>query len=184
MAIKSGSHSIGPDSGKLTIHTYRAGMAAKAAHDLVLEATRWSGTADLDPDNPAACGVSVTVDPDSFEVVEAKGGVKPLSDNDRAGIRKNTSEKVLQTQKHPEITFRSTEVEGQPPNLSVVGDLTIAGQTRPVTMKATVQDGGKVAADVTFKQTDFGLKPYSAMMGAIKMRDDVDIKLDLNLPTT
>ncbi len=183
MAIKSGNHPIGPDNGKLTIHTYRAGMGAKAAHDLVMEATRWSGTADLDPANPAACGVSVTVDPDSFEILEAKGGIKPLSDKDRGDIRKNASEKVLQTQKHPEISFKSTAVEGQAPNLSIVGDLTISGQTRPVTMKATVQDGGKVAAEVNVKQTDFGLKPYSAMMGAIKMRDDVDIKVDLNLPT-
>ncbi len=183
MAIKGGTHSIGPDSGKLTIHTYRSGMGAKVGHDLVLEAARWSGTADLDPANPEACAVSVTVDANSFEVLEGKGGVKPLTDKDQADIRKNIVDKVLQTSKHPEITFRSTAVTGEPPDVSIAGDLAIAGQSRPVTLAANVQDSGKVSAGVNVKQTDFGLKPFSAMMGALKVRDDVDIKVDITLPT-
>lgn len=183
MAIKGGTHSIGPDNGKLTIHTKRSGMGAKVGHDLVIEATRWSGTTDLDPDDATACSVSVTVDTNSFEVVEGKGGVKPLSDKDRGDIKSNITDKVLNTKKHPEIAFKSTAVQGQPPKLSIAGDLTVTGQTRPVTMTANVGDDGHVTADVKIKQTDFGIKPFSAMMGALKVGDEVDIKVDLTLPT-
>ncbi|MBA2752490.1 MAG: YceI family protein [Actinobacteria bacterium] len=76
MTVKSGSHTIGPANGQLTISTYVGGMGAKMGHDLVLEAKRWSGTVNLDADNPAASSVQVTVDATSLEVVQASGGLK------------------------------------------------------------------------------------------------------------
>ncbi len=75
-------------------------MGAKLAHDLVLRATRWRGTLNVD-DNPAQCSATLTVDPSSIEIVEARGGVKGLSDKDRRDIDKNLNEKVLETSKYP-----------------------------------------------------------------------------------
>lgn len=184
MTLSSGNHSIGPDVGKLTIHTFRAGVGAKVGHDLILEATRWSGSLDIDADNPAASNVSVTVDTRSLAVVDGHGGVKPLSDKDRGDIVKNINDKSLQTAKYPEITFQSTSVMGSAPRLTVSGDLTIVGQTRPATLDVSVDDSGsgaKVTARTTVVQSEFGIKPYSAMLGALKVRDAVDLEVDLNL---
>ena len=132
-------------------------------------------------DNPAACSATLSVDPRSIEIVEAVGGVKGLSDKDRRDIAKNIDEKVLQTSKYPELKFQSTSVSGSEPNFKVAGEMTITGTTRPVNVDLTV-NGTQVTARTKISQKDFGIKPFSAMMGAIKLRDDVDFELTLDLP--
>jgi len=184
MTVKSGSHTIGPENGQLTVSTYVGGMGAKMGHDLVLEAKRWSGTVNLDADNPAASSVQVTVDASSLEVAKASGGLKPLTDKDKGDIAQN-QEKTLQTGKHPEITFQSTAVTGAPPNLSLQGNLTIAGSTKPVSLAVAVTDGAggtTVTGTTKLQHSNFGVKPYSKM-GALKVKDEVDLQIVLTLPS-
>ena len=184
MTIKSGSHSIGPENGKLTINTYVGGMGSKAGHDLVLEATKWSGTVNLDADNPSATTVEVKVDPRALEILQATGGVKALSDKDRGEIAAN-SDKTLNTGKHGEITFKSTGVSGRPPTLALKGDLTISGGTRPVTLDVSVQDGPsetRLTGKTSLTQTDFGIKPYSKL-GVLKVKDVVEVEVTVTLPS-
>lgn len=161
--------------------SYKDGMGAKLAHDLVLRATNWSGTLNVDG-SPSGCSAAVTVDPRSIEIVEARGGVKSLSDKDRRDIDKNINEKVLETNKYPELRFESTSCTGAEPNLTAAGNMTIKGTTRPVNVDLNV-DGTTVTAKTSISQKDFGIKPFSAMMGAIKLRDDVDFQLTVNLPS-
>jgi polyisoprenoid-binding protein YceI len=157
-------------------------MGAKLAHDLVLTATRWSGTLNCDGDNPAVSSASLSIDARSIEILEAVGGMKSLSDKDRRDIAKNIDEKVLETSKYPELTFESTSVSGSAPNFNAAGNMTIKGTTRPVNVALNV-NGNQVSGKTTISQRDFGIKPFSAMMGAIKLRDDVDFELTVDLPT-
>ena len=161
--------------------SYKDGMGAKLAHDLVLKASRWSGTLNVD-DDPAACSATLSVDARSIEIVEARGGMKSLSDKDRRDIDENINEKVLETGKHSELTFESTSVSGSEPNFTAAGNMTIKATTRPVNLDLNV-DGSTVTATTSISQKDFGIKPFSAMMGAIKLRDDVDFELTVDLPS-
>jgi len=184
MTVKSGTHPIGPENGRLTVNTYVGGMGAKMGHDLVLEATRWSGSVDLEADNPSASKIQVTVDARSLEVVQATGGLKPLSDKDKGDIAQN-QEKTLQSGKHPEITFQSTAITGTAPRLTVTGNLSIAGSSRPVTLDVDVEDSGnetRLTGKTTLVQTEFGVKPYSKM-GALKVKDPVDLQVTVTLPS-
>ncbi len=183
MTVKIGSHTIGPANGQLTISTYVGGMGAKMGHDLILEAKQWSGSVTVDADNPSGSSVQVTVDARSFEIVQATGGMKPLTDKDREEIAKNT-EKTLQLGKFPEITFQSTTVSGSAPAMTVQGDLTIAGTTKPVTLEVAVEEEAGEAvmtARTAVVQTEFGVKPYSKM-GALKVKDQVDLEIKFGLP--
>jgi len=157
-------------------------MGAKLAHDLILTPTQWSGTMNVDADNPAASSASLTIDARSIEIVEAVGGMKSLSDKDRRDIAKNIDEKVLETGKHPQLTFESTSVSGSEPNFTAAGNMTIRGTTRPVNVALNV-NGSQVTARTSISQKDFGIKPFSAMMGAIKLRDDVEFELTVDLPS-
>ena len=60
--------------------------------------------------------------------------------------------------------------------------MTITGTTRPVNVDLTV-NGSQVNARTSISQKDFGIKPFSAMMGAIKLRDDVEFELTVDLPS-
>ena len=175
MALAAGVHRLGPDNASLHVKTYREGLAAKVGHDLVIEVTRWEATVEL-----AESKVELSADARSLEVREGVRGVKPLTDKDRDEIRKNIDEKVLQGQP---IVFRSREVrvaDGGGP-LVVEGDLTIAGSTRPVAARLDVSTEGRVSGTIPLTQSEWGIKPYRGLMGALKVRDGLEIVLDARL---
>jgi polyisoprenoid-binding protein YceI len=185
MTVGKGTYRIGPDTGGLTLQTRRAGFGARIGHDLVLEATRWSGTVFVDPDQPECSRVEVTVEAASLEVRRAEGGLTPLTDRDRSDIHRTIREKVLRTATIPDIVFRSTAAEVAGRALALHGDLTIRGRTLPVTLAVSLDeqaDGTVATATTTIVQTAFGITPYSAMMGALKVRDGVDLRVDVKLP--
>src|SRR5215211_647331 len=84
----AGAYRLGPKSGWLLVNTTRTGLGAKAGHDLTIEVTRWHGHATADTAVPANSSVNIQVDVDSFQVRQGTGGVKPLTDADRAEISK------------------------------------------------------------------------------------------------
>jgi polyisoprenoid-binding protein YceI len=176
------TYDIGPSDASLTVHTTRAGLGARLAHDLILEAKTWSGSITFDDADPAASSVEVTVAASSLAVIDSSGGVKPLSDGDRQEIARNINEKILRSDRYPDITFRSSAISGQADTFTVTGDLTIAGTTRPVSLTATVGGSGRVTVRTTVVQTQFGIKPFSAMLGALKIDDRVEIHATLTLP--
>jgi polyisoprenoid-binding protein YceI len=164
---------LGPDSATLLVKTYREGVAAKAGHDLVIEVTRWEADVDL-----AAGAISLTADPRSLEVREGLRGVKPLSDRDRNEIRRNIDDKVLHGQP---IAFRSHAVSGDG-RLHVEGDLTLAGTTRSLAADLDVDAEGRVSGTVVLRQSEWGIKPYRGLMGALKVRDEVEIVIEARVP--
>ena len=175
MALASGIHRLGPDNASLQVKTYREGMAAKVGHDLVIDVTRWDATVDL-----TAWTVELNADPRSLEVREGVRGLKPLSDKDRSEIHRNIDDKVLRGQP---IAFRSTaarlsEADGR---LVVEGQLTMAGTTRPVTLQLDVGADGRVGGTIPLTQSDWGIKPYRGLMGALKVRDSLEIVLDARI---
>ena len=66
-------------------------------------------------------------------------------------------------------------------DIAVEGELTLAGTTRPVTAHLHLDAGGRLTGTIPLTQTQWGIKPYRGLMGALKVRDDVDILLDARL---
>jgi len=181
VAISGGTYELGPDTGRLLVKTARTGLGAKAGHDLTIEVTRWQGQAVVDPADPAGCSVTVVVEVDSFEVREGTGGVKPLTAGDRADIKKTLREKILRTEQHPTITFQSRSVSGSTESFAVGAELTIAGSTQPITVQGRLTDGGRAQGSATVVQTRWGIRPYTAFLGALKLRDEVQVEFDVAL---
>ena len=176
MGIQSGSHEIGPSNGSLKIKTKREGAAAKAGHDLVLDAKSWSGTVEVG-DNTS---IELSVDSSSIEIESGSGGAKPLTDKDKADIKKSMDDKVLGGS---DITFKSTEASLDGGSGSAKGDLSIAGSSDTVNVPLNVGDDGTVKASITLSQSDFGIKQFKALMGALKVGDQVEVEIDAKLPT-
>src|SRR6266498_4972832 len=109
MDLADGSYTLGSELGQLWVKTARTGLGAKAGHDLTIEVTRWHGNATVDTSNPGNSSATVSIDVDSFEVREGTGGVKPLTDGDRAQIKMTFREKILRTGQHPTISFQRSE---------------------------------------------------------------------------
>ncbi len=169
---------LGPQSGTLTVNTYREGVAQKIGHDLVIAVEQWDATVDIGPDG-AIQSVRLNADPSSLQISEAHNGAKALSDKDRKDIKTSMDEKVLRGQP---IAFASSAVEPRDGGVTVVGDLTMADTTRPATFEIDVRGDGHVAGTLPVTQSEWGIKPYKALMGALKVRDTVEIVLDVRLP--
>lgn len=171
---------LGPDAGRLAIRTTRQGVAAKVGHDLTLVAEGWRGSAVVDTDDPAGSSVTVEVDVDGLAVVEGTGGLKPLSSGDKRDIVRNIQRKILHSDKHPTITFTSTSVSGTPEAFTVEGQLTVAGQAAPVTLHGAVADG-RAAGTASVVQSRWGIEPFTALFGALKVADEVTVQFDVAL---
>jgi len=178
VAIPPGTYNLGPQNGKLLVKTGREGMGGKMGHDLVIEVGRWSATANVAED-PSASSLTASAEVGSMDVVSGEGGVKPLSDGDKADIKKNIVDKILGNTK---IDFKSTSISGGGSNATVQGDLTIAGKTAPAQFQLQDLGGGRIKATGTVVQTNFGVKPFKAFMGALKVKDAVDIEIEATVP--
>ena len=180
MSITSGSYSFGPESGRLLVHTTRTGLGAKAGHDLTIEVTRWQGEAVIDTADPARSSVRVTAEAASLEVRRGTGGVKPLTAADRGEIERIIRERILGTARHPAITFRSAAVAGTADEFRLEGPLTIAGVTRHATVRGSLTDG-RARGSAVITQSRWGIRPYSAFFGALRLSDDVEVTFDVGL---
>ena len=67
---------------------------------------------------------------------------------------------------------------------AIDGTLTLHGQSRPLRLQVTRTGDGQYRATATVTQSQFGIKPYSGMFGALKLRDAVDIEVTVTLPAT
>ncbi len=180
--ISSGTYEVGPSQGTLQLHTGREGVAKKVGHDLVIEAGRWSAKVNVDADDLTRSTATVTVDTRTLEVISGEGGAKALSDKDRKDIKENIDKKVLKTDKFPEITFKSGRVVSKGADAATVhGDLTIMGTSRPAAMDISLT-GAKAVGTMTIKQSDWGIKPFSALMGALKLADVLEVRVEATVP--
>jgi polyisoprenoid-binding protein YceI len=179
VSLQAGTYKLGPDDGTLSVRTRRTGAAAKAGHDLLIHVTAWEATLEV-ADDAADARVELNADAGSLRVREGTGGMQSLGDDDKANIQQTIDDDVLKGQA---ITFRSTEVTGADGRLSVQGELTLAGKTRPLEFDLVVGDDGTLSAVAVVKQTEWGMKPYSALFGALKVVDEVEVAVDATLPS-
>jgi polyisoprenoid-binding protein YceI len=176
VSIQAGTHTFGPDNGTLSVRTGRTGAAAKAGHNLLIQVTAWQATFEVGED-PAQTSIVLVVDPTSFRVREGTGGMQALGDDDKANIEATIDDEVL---KRMRIEFRSTAVQTAPggDRISVQGELTLVGETRPVSFDLAVGADGTLSGSIVLKQTNWGMTPYSTLFGTLKVTDDVEVVID------
>jgi polyisoprenoid-binding protein YceI len=179
MSIQPGTYELGPADGTLSVNTGRTGAAAKAGHDLLIHVTAWHATLVVGADS-AASSLALEVDATALHVREGTGGMQRLGDDDRASIRQTIDDDVL---KRKPIEFRSTAVQGDGDRWTVKGDLTLVGKTAPLSFELTLGDDGRVGGSAVVKQSDWGIKPYSALFGALKVADEVVVTIEATLPS-
>jgi polyisoprenoid-binding protein YceI len=179
MAIHAGRHHLGTDNGRITLRTFRDGLVAQAGHDLTIDAVRWSGEL-LVADDLSPASLQVKVDLGALVVRAGTGGIKPLSDRDKREIAVS-SRKVLAADRYPEATFTATGFQPVGDGGVIAGTLVLAGQSRPQRLQVSRTAPGVYHATTTIRQTEFGIKPYSAFLGSLKVADAVEVEVDLDL---
>jgi len=157
--------------------TYKEGLLSAVAHDLKIEVTRFT----LEVDD-AMTSVAAVFEASSLRVVCAvRDGIDApatLSEKDKRDIEGNIAKDVLDVRKHPQIRFNSTKVEREGEGFRVKGRLEIKGKTRELSFVVR-SIGPDWVCEVKLHQPDFGIKSFSAMLGAMKIKPDVDVRLSV-----
>jgi polyisoprenoid-binding protein YceI len=175
MSIAPGTYELGPEAGTLSVRTGKSGAASKAGHNLVIRVDRWGATVALAED-PAQSVLELTADSTSFTVLDGTGGVKSLDQDDKEGIAQTINEEVL---KGTPISFRSTAVRPDGGGtFHVTGDLELSGGINLIAFDINIGDDGQLTGSASLKQTEWGMKPYSALFGTLKVSDEVQVSIE------
>ena len=160
--------------GSVLVRTGVEGAASRMGHRLVLSVQTWSATVGLAAGQPVT--VAFRADLTSLKVRSGSGGVTPLTPVDKQVILRNAV-KTLDVSRYPEVVFDGEVL----PGYLVSGELTIHGRTQPLQAQIAIADG-RASAAIPVLQSDFGVKPYSLMLGQLKVADEVIVEIDAEIP--
>jgi polyisoprenoid-binding protein YceI len=179
MVIAPGSYRLGPDLGRIRLRTGRDGLVAQVGHDLTIEVTSWSGNITIG-DNGTPAGLEVRVRTDSLSVREGTGGIRPLTDRDRREIA-HIARRMLGTDRHPEAVYTATGFKPADGGGVIEGTFTLRGTPQPLRLEVTEDGADRYTATTSVVQSAYGFRPYSAFLGTLKVRDVVDVEVEVDM---
>ncbi len=165
--------------GQLLVRTDVAGRAAKMGHRLTIVMERWEATVSWSGDRPAA--VELAVEADSLRVLQGDGGMTPLTAPEKTLIRSNAL-KCLDSKKHRLIRFGSSDIAPTGDGYRLTGELEIHGRRKPHVLEVRVTGDRQVSGDSRVLHSDFGVRRYSMLMGAMQVADEVTVSFSGAIP--
>lgn len=172
---------VDSSTGTLQVLTGVDGVAARLGHRLTIVMATWRAEVSWGENTPAA--VSVSVDVNSLAVDHGEGGVTPLTVPERVIARANAL-KSLSSNRFPIITYDAKTVEETDTGCRLTGELEIHGRRRDHVVDVVVTDQGDtwdLSGSSQVRQSDFGIKPYSLMMGSLRVADVVTVTVAASL---
>jgi len=183
------AYAVDSAASDVRILVYKAGPLAKFGHNHVIQARDIRGTVYV-TDPLAGSGFEITVplagfrvDPPDARAVEGEAFSTEPSDEARRATRENMlGADGLAADQYPEIRIRSVDLMGPEWQMDAVVRITLHGVTRERTIPIAVfrKDGRlTVIGAFDLRQTNYGVEPYTAFGGGLKVADRVRIRFRL-----
>ena len=177
------TYTIVPSESSFWVFVGKTGLFSALAHDHEIGVKSFSGRVVVPAAGAGGGSLEMEVDAPSLVVLDKKP-----SEEDKKKIFNSMHNEVLESAKYQKITFKSVSVSdvkqtgNDAYSFVVNGDLTLRGVTKriavPVAATVTPQEL-RATGKYTLKQTDYGIKPYSAAGGTIKVKDDIVINFNI-----
>lgn len=165
-----------PTTPRLLVDTFREGLLARLGHDLRIEAERFE---------VRATGGSLTakVDLTSLHVIgsvsKGKLDTSAPAPGDRAEIEQRIQREILGTARNPFADLTAT-VRAEGSSFVVAGTLVLCGRAQPIHARAT-RDASALEASVELAPSRYGIEPFRAFGGALRIADRVIVHIHLPL---
>lgn len=174
-------YSVDPAASKFTVRASASGWLSAFGHDPEIAIRGFSGEVEVDPNAIESSSLVIRVDPASLQVLNK------MSDRDCKEIERITHEEVLLAGSFPEITYECSQVTATASRegrywVALNGQLTLRGITKAQTVPASVMltdDGLRAKGDFSLRQTEYDIKPYSAMGGGLVVKDELKFNFDV-----
>ena len=162
-------------AGEVRVFTFKEGLLSAVAHDLEIAVTRFSITWD-----EGKTKVSATFDGASLKVLHALSRGLPapgaLSPRDLTKIEGNIASDVLRSRS--DIRFESSSIAPESEGFEIRGALTLNARTNDVTAHVR-REGDRWITEVALDQPRWGITPYSAMMGTLKVKPEIRVRVSV-----
>ena len=166
---------LNTSDGQLLVRTGVTGRAAKMGHRLTIAVTNWAATVRFSASEPVEAELTAQVD--SLEVLRGEGGVKGLGGPEKALARSNAL-RSLDADRYPRIRFHAGDIDKSDDGYRLAGTLEIHGVSDDCEIGLHVEDLGaawRLSCESVVRQSDFGIKPFSLLMGSMKVVDAVTV---------
>jgi polyisoprenoid-binding protein YceI len=172
---------INPMVSRFTVQAFATGMLSTFGHNPKIVIRDLNGEIHFDPAQIEKSTMLLVIRADSLTVIDN------ISDKDRRDIEADMRTKVLEIDKFPQIVFDVSGVSvnkadnGQS-NVTLNGELSLHGVTRKQKIPATLAPNGNMLrafGEFSLRQSDFNIKPASAVGGALKVKDEVKFTFDI-----
>ena len=181
---------LDPARSQVRILAFRAGPAARFGHNHVLTSPGFQGFVHVPPGGAALARIDLVFRLDALAIDEASqraalgaafAGV--MDDEAKRGTREHLlGEDNLQAERFPFVTVRSVAIAGEAPVLAARVLVGLHGVEREFTLPVRIEGlPGTLRArgSLVLRQSDFGVKSYSAFGGLISVADEVVVEFDL-----
>jgi polyisoprenoid-binding protein YceI len=173
---------VDTSASTLTVHVYPGGLFSPALHEHYFVPTKWRGQVCFPRSSIRQVTVDIRVAADALEDRQ-----RALSEEDRRTVQRQVREDVLQAAQHPEIRSAAEHFEiessGHERASGVLrGHLSLRGRRQAVDVPVQVVWSGdrlRVTGDIRFKQSDFGIEPYSRFLGTVGVKDELRVEFAL-----
>lgn len=172
-------------SSRLEVRVYRDGPMAKFAHNHLVTSTGVSGRIELrEPRTASTFRLELPLESLVVDDEQARAGAgpefaAPVPVKDREGTRQNMlGEKLLNAARQPVLVLTSDGISGGPENFTVQLRISLRGEERVVAAPVTIATEGAeltLRANLKLRHADLGLVPFTAGLGAIRVRDEFEI---------
>jgi hypothetical protein len=186
---------VSPSESLLTVLVFRGGPLARAGHNHVIASHELTGIAIV-PDDVTQASFEIhvpvqtlTIDEPPLRALEGKDFSAEVPDSAREGTQRNMlSEPMLDGERFPEILMKSAGLVGRVNGAAATGELVAAVDigvrgkisTVSVPLRYRLQgDALRVQGELALKQTDLGLTPFSLFGGALRVEDEMRVKVSL-----
>jgi polyisoprenoid-binding protein YceI len=176
VAAQTTSMSVDVERSAIVVHVFKTGLFSFAGDNHEVRAPISAGSVDM-----TARTIELKVEAAKLVVLDPN-----LSVEKRAQVQEKMQSDVLESAGFPLVWFRSSHVDEQKADEWLVrGELTLHGQTRPITIRVTRDSSESIAAHyrgtVALKQTDYGMKPVTVAGGTVRVKDEVRLDFDIVL---
>ncbi len=187
MSLKAGTYILNGNYGQMYVYTFKEGLLSKLAHDLLIDVKDFKVNLNVPEAGFTSGNLDVELQANSLKVICAmkKGERRPdtLKEKDIADIEKDMAGKVLHPDKYPTVNFCSKQIQEKEGGYRVNGELTLHGTMKPIDFDIDA-NGENIKGKFSILQKDYGVKPFKAMLGTLKIKNEIEFAFDLSLNQT
>ena len=172
---------IDPMISRFTVKATATGLLSAFGHSPTIQIRDFKGEIEFNPQAIEQSSLRLVVRADSLTVADN------ISDKDRREMEGQMRDQVLETSKYGEIVYATTQVSVENPtngsnDVMLIGRLSLHGVIRPLRIPARLALTGdllRAFGEFSVRQSDYNIKPVTAMGGGLKVKDEVKFNFDI-----